>query len=244
MKHQYFGDVNDYVKYGLLRCFVEAGFRLGVCWMLTPSDSSRDGRKIQYLKQRHEWRHHDVPLFDHLKRKVLDEGVKHLSHIEGSGLLERVPFVGDVVPASKTERLRWHSSVLSKFESANLVFYDPDNGIEVESTPLGRKNSSKFVYWTELADVWRMGPSVLVYQHFRREPRTEFIASIIARMKATLPESRVAALRTAHVLFLLAYHRHQAEVADAALARVEARWRPRVAVVRDESETATRSEAG
>ena len=38
MKHQYFGDANDYVKYGLLRCFAEPGFRVGICWMLTPED--------------------------------------------------------------------------------------------------------------------------------------------------------------------------------------------------------------
>jgi len=36
MKNQYFGDINDYRKYGLLRCFAEAGLNIGVCWMLTP----------------------------------------------------------------------------------------------------------------------------------------------------------------------------------------------------------------
>ena len=36
MKNQYFGDVNDYRKYGLLRLLGRAGkVKIGVCWMLT-----------------------------------------------------------------------------------------------------------------------------------------------------------------------------------------------------------------
>src|SRR5689334_17138573 len=45
MKHQYFGDVNDYRKYGLLRSIQkEAGLRVAVCWMLTPNDGRSDGK--------------------------------------------------------------------------------------------------------------------------------------------------------------------------------------------------------
>ncbi|MDO8501594.1 MAG: hypothetical protein Q7S20_07100 [Gemmatimonadaceae bacterium] len=50
MKHQYFGDVNDYRKYGLLRILQQAsGLRLGVCWMLTPDDTRTDGKFVAYL---------------------------------------------------------------------------------------------------------------------------------------------------------------------------------------------------
>jgi len=60
MKNQYFGDINDYGKYGLLR--ILAGFgelKIAVCWMLTPDDGRRDGRLIQYLKQPEKWRKYD-----------------------------------------------------------------------------------------------------------------------------------------------------------------------------------------
>jgi hypothetical protein len=44
MKNQYFGDINDYRKYGLLRMLQSSGGgRLLVAWMLTPDDGSRDG---------------------------------------------------------------------------------------------------------------------------------------------------------------------------------------------------------
>lgn len=39
MKNQYFGDINDYRKYGLIRLLTGAGkLKTTVCWMLTPDD--------------------------------------------------------------------------------------------------------------------------------------------------------------------------------------------------------------
>ncbi len=87
MENQYFGDINDYRKYGLLRCFVGAGFRLGVCWMLTEADGSADGGKIPYLKERERWRDHDPELFDFLGDCV-PVGRRCVAEIERSGLLD------------------------------------------------------------------------------------------------------------------------------------------------------------
>lgn len=70
MKDQYFGDINDYILYGLLRCFGEAGLSIGVCWMMTPSDGRADGRKIQYLTNSKRWRSYDPNLFDTLTAAV------------------------------------------------------------------------------------------------------------------------------------------------------------------------------
>jgi hypothetical protein len=44
MKNQYFGDINDYRKYGLLRGLSNRGeIRTAVCWMLTTDDGRGDG---------------------------------------------------------------------------------------------------------------------------------------------------------------------------------------------------------
>jgi hypothetical protein len=51
MKNQYFGDINDYRKYGLLRR-LQAGLSLCVCWTLTDDDGSSDGRFLEYLNRR------------------------------------------------------------------------------------------------------------------------------------------------------------------------------------------------
>lgn len=45
MKNQYFGDINDYLKYGLLRVIAKkTGLRVAVCWMPTPDDGHTDGK--------------------------------------------------------------------------------------------------------------------------------------------------------------------------------------------------------
>ncbi len=50
MKDQYFGDVNDFLKYGLLRALVARDkLSLGVSWMLTPSNGGTDGKFLEYL---------------------------------------------------------------------------------------------------------------------------------------------------------------------------------------------------
>ena len=39
MKNQYFGDINDYRKYGLLRILISGGgIKTIVCWVLRPDD--------------------------------------------------------------------------------------------------------------------------------------------------------------------------------------------------------------
>ena len=91
MKNQYFGDINDYRKYGLLRALQSSGeFRLLVAWMLTPDDGGRDGRFRSYLQQPEEWKHFDPELFAGLAEKF--QSSSHLSLIEGSALLPRSTF--------------------------------------------------------------------------------------------------------------------------------------------------------
>ena len=57
MKNQYFGDIKDYRKYGILRA-LQAGsdLPLALCWMLTPDDGGADGRKVAYLHKPDRWR--------------------------------------------------------------------------------------------------------------------------------------------------------------------------------------------
>ena len=86
MKDQYFGDLNDYRKYGLLRMLADAGsFRIGVCWMLTPPDGRRDGSRLRYLEQPERFRTHDPLLFDALHESVKARQVRCVAEIERAG---------------------------------------------------------------------------------------------------------------------------------------------------------------
>lgn len=50
MKNQYFGDVDDYRKYGLLRILHRVSvFRIGVCWCLTVDDGGAHGENRSHF---------------------------------------------------------------------------------------------------------------------------------------------------------------------------------------------------
>ena len=71
MKDQYFGDENDYHKYGLLRSIIRVGdFRTLAVWMLTPDDGSPDGRFIRYLEDPVKWSQFDPNLFDQFNTRI------------------------------------------------------------------------------------------------------------------------------------------------------------------------------
>ena len=73
-----------------------------------------------------------------------------------------------------------------------------------KSRPNGRKNSSKFLYWDEIAQVFRAGHSLLIYQHFTREVRSAFTSRLMEQLRGATGAEVVRAIHTPHVAFLLA----------------------------------------
>ncbi len=55
------------------------------------------------------------------------------------------------------ERRRYFRRMLDLFREADLIFFDPDNGFEVRSKPIGRRDSSKYLYWHELTATYAAG---------------------------------------------------------------------------------------
>lgn len=97
MKNQYFGDINDYRKYGLIRALqVEAQLKVLVAWMLTLNDQRRDGELRSYLREPDEWLRFDPELYRGLT-DLLDIGVTpRVGLIAESSLLGTADyFLGD-----------------------------------------------------------------------------------------------------------------------------------------------------
>jgi hypothetical protein len=215
MKVQYFGDEHDFRKYVLLRSFANRGFRIGVCWMLTPDDGRSDGDKRAYLDQgkRSRWRYFDEPLYDLLaplvskggldKRALKQPAPEDLKQIEDKGLLKDAVFFEGCVPQSPKDRARFRERCRECLCAADLLFYDPDNGLATESSQKGRKNSAKYLYLDEVTEDFGSGKSVLIYQHFPRRVRHKFIAEKMVQLKDLLPNSIVRAFETTSVVFLL-----------------------------------------
>lgn len=225
MKNQYFGDVNDYRKYGLLRALQSKGdLDLLVAWMLTPDDGSRDGGFRSYLGASASWSKHDPGLFAGLAGLLRSARQPSVSLIEGSDLLPRASYYSAVVPDGRRERDEWRAALLRASTGVDLVFVDPDNGIEVRSRPVGHTGSSKYVTWGEIEGLWTAGCSVLIYQHFRREPRQDFAERLAEELRSRTGGGLVEAFRTPHVLFLLAAQdRHAQRIRDA-IALLSDRW--------------------
>ncbi len=225
MKDQYFGDVNDFVKYALLRALtVRHGLSLGVCWMLTPSDGGTDGKHLSYLAQSPSFRCRDPGLFDFLRTAVIDRRERRTASIEQSGLLGDVRFQSAILSDDASARAAYFAQCDSVLHGRDLIFFDPDNGLEVQSTRRGQRGSSKYIYWDEGVAAYASGSSVLVYQHFPRQPREIFSSRLMIEMRERTRASVVMAVRTSHVLFLLAAQERHAEAFARSLSDLQGAW--------------------
>lgn len=238
MKNQYFGDVNDYRKYGLLRALsANGGLRIGVCWMLTPNDKRPDGKKTEYLqkKNRKVWSRFDPELYDFLHCTLnghkSDQACRDVSHFDEKLLADAV-FWKNMLTDKDIERAEYFRRMWEQFrcEKVNLIFFDPDNGLAnngKSTTPRKKrhKNSSKFLFRDELCESLRQEMSVLVYQHFGRTKRACFIQRLTDDLMQLVDADRAFSFVTPHVVFFLIPHsRHQEMLSGAARAVNDSPW--------------------
>jgi diadenosine tetraphosphate (Ap4A) HIT family hydrolase len=205
MKHQYFGDINDYRKYGLIRVLSGSGtISTSICWMLTPdTEGNRDGKKTSYLSHPEVWRHHDPALFDFLQERIHNPGTDR--GIDEKALAKVLPGVRFFTPFlhdATDVRDEYFKALFAGVSPRGLLFFDPDNGLEVSSCRKGTKNSSRYLYWDEVRKAYESCNSVLIYQHYQRVDRKKFIRTIFEKAAAETGAS-VFAYATSHVVFFL-----------------------------------------
>ena len=202
MKNQYYGDINDYRKYGLLRAL----FRetpITVCWMLTPDDRGPDGKKIQYLERAKKWRQFDPDLFDHLHDHVAVQERRGVEDFERSDLLPHARYYSAITPDDGDARRSYFEDLFQISEGTELIFFDPDDCMEVKSRPYGRKDSSKYLYWHEVEQTWDRGYSLLIFQHFTREKRSTLMDRHTSEFRTRLDAKLFQLIVTSHVVFYL-----------------------------------------
>ena len=191
--------------------------------MLTPPTT---GNLRQYLTQPEKWRDFDSELFGQLVQ-ILDSDVpsRH-GTIESCGIIPRALFFNTLL-TDRTDRSSYFSAALSHLEEADLVFFDPDNGIAPSRTPKTRRGSSQFIHLDEIADAYDRRHSVLIYQHFPRVPRDQFIDKLGAELARASAGALLWCLRTPFAAFLLLIHPyHEARLTPAAKSIPE-HWKPR-----------------
>lgn len=220
MKNQYLCDINDYRKYGLLRILAKE-FSICVGWMMTADDGRTDGNKRRYLSRANDRR--DPPLFAALKR-IQHQAGKTIHDVAGSGIIPGAMYYPDEVPQVQWNRDRYFGKLKSIASSSDLVFLDPDNGVEVKSYPKGHINSVKYVYWDEVTMLWSMGKSLLVYQHFPRIKRGVFIPWLSGMAKKACPGADCLMIKAGNVGYLAILQQKHITKAESALAAEMGRW--------------------
>ena len=129
MQDNYVGDIGDYGKYGLLRTVCSEGVCLAVNWYkVEPKKVSKqdDGKYTNYLKNPEKYRKYDPALFDSLYKILFVDGDRSIQRIEKEQLFFAKCFSDEVTG----DRLSWHKKALQKTSGAEIVFLDPDNGLE------------------------------------------------------------------------------------------------------------------
>ena len=229
MKDQYVGDINDYRKYGLLR-ELAAGWRPTICWMLTPGDGRGDGGRIDYLRDPERWRACDPRLFDALRGLVIAREDRRVRAIEAAAILPGARFHSLLLSDDSMQRARYFARLWARAHESELVFFDPDNGLEVRSCPYGGRGSARYLYWREVAAAWARGLSVLIYQHFPRVSRGEYLERRAGELLQCTGARRLYSFSTSHVVFFFLPQPRCAGRLARRLARIRQSWGEQIAI--------------
>jgi hypothetical protein len=188
------------------------------------------GQRTDYLRRPRRWRRFDPALFDFLADEVLVAGHRDITLFEHSGLLPQSLFYSGILADPPDERAAYFRQAWKTLKLADIVFFDPDNGLEVPSVRYGTAGSERYLYWKEVETTWNAGHSLLIFQHFTRQERRDFTTRLLTELQARTIESRVAAVATKHALFLLSAQQAHFERLGSALKLISQRWAGEVAI--------------
>jgi hypothetical protein len=211
MQDRYVGDVGDYGKYGLLRFLTtETGQPLGVIWCLYADEAhNADGRHVSYLRSA-SFAGADPVLHSKLDA-IVSKGQRTVKAIATSRLLPAGTsyFASPIsdslgVRMSRQERAgrraSWLKAALVSTKRSDIVFFDPDNGLETASVQRHSPKSGKYIFWDEIMPFWDRGQSLIIYHHLNR-------TAPIARQAETLREKFEARFPDAGLRLFLLFRR-------------------------------------
>lgn len=204
MQDKYTGDVGDFGKYGLLNeVHKKSGgkVRLGVNWYYVIGEERKmgDGRYTDYLsdnnKNSKNYRNCFPDLYDQLKR-IVKCNRRNIKEIEKSLVLpNETIFYSKPLPYSsaspvrrKEDRENWFEESLAELDMTDMVFLDPDNGIQTERVKKTHKKARKYVFIDEIQRYYKSGKSLIIYTHRDRTKESAYrqkLLSVATLLKAS-----------------------------------------------------------
>ncbi len=178
---------------------------LAIVWYLVNlTESNGDGKHVGYLvKNQAKYRGCDDELLCELRRLLIDpQGNvivqnRRVDIIRSSNIFPKDTIFYEanlhLAGVTATERARsrqaWLELALKQTERAEVVFLDPDNGIECQSaSATAPKTGPKYTLWNEIQEFVKRGQSVLVYHHLCRSgPHPEQVRALCEQFGRKLP---------------------------------------------------------
>lgn len=207
MKNQYFGDKRDCFKYDLLIELVEKLNldQLTFIPMLTPSDQSNDGQLVDYAGN---GRRQDLVDFLGRQVKTGHRNVVQLREYFKGRDFRFIPYRDNEEDKGSLfqhdSRDEYIDGIPGHALSKGLVFFDPDNGFEVESMRPG--NSDKYLKFSELKRVLdRTGKQsiAIVFQYLPRIRRQDYLDEMKSRFRREFTQWRVVAVADREIAFFI-----------------------------------------
>jgi hypothetical protein len=212
MQDRYAGDVGDFGKFALLRYLIgNASHRIGVIWYRFPDEShNNDGGHIDYINQQ-RFLDCDRHLCEQLQTVL--NGRRSVASLEQAGLLpsntvyfsELLDFHLTYSSQSREDkeerearRKEWLKDANQSVFKCNVLFLDPDNGLQIAScNKINQMKSGKFAYYSEI-ELFARGKDVcVIYHHLNRHGthKAQIESKVGELRKHIKPSGMVFALR-------------------------------------------------
>jgi len=181
MQNKYVGDIGDYGKYALLNLLCARELRCLVIWYLSEMEAKNaDGKFREYLDSL-EFRKAEPRIFDALKDISSSTDGRNIGAVRQKGILPAetdfhepmLSYFNVSLSDRKQCRDKWFANAAEKAKKADLIFLDPDTGLEVKSHGPFSKMGTKYATIEEVKTFLAEEKSVVLYQHRNHSGKIE-----------------------------------------------------------------------
>jgi len=88
-------------------------------------------------------------------------------------------FYSEPLPSSSVSRENWFKESLIKLKKADIIFLDPDNGIQTDKVKKTQIKAIKYVFKDEIKRYYKLNKSLIIYNHKDRKPQSAYNRKIL-----------------------------------------------------------------
>jgi hypothetical protein len=133
-------------------------YKLGINWCMTKEDGTNDGKKNK-VENKPVLREYDPVLYDILKNN-------DFTKLQNAYFNKGTKYYGKENIEIHLE-YQYEKNAFQELKNQDVIFFDPDNGLEMPSKPLGQRY--KYIPYRIAARYWNEDKSIIIFQHKDRK---------------------------------------------------------------------------